>query len=192
MEEFFEEEAGEALGMVADDAVFFQEIVEDDAEAEFLEGGKYRRPRVRRPARDKRRATSGDTAWRLATTPIDDPARNMLLDDAQDDRPGRNRRFRRACVIKLAIYRRAEAVDLAMGRGNFRDQQVWKNAGVERAGAEKYQVSLLDGFDGLGKRARTPREESLSFFDRHFAGGDLRFAMKRCGPFSSVATRCTF
>jgi len=32
-EELFEEEAGEAAGVVAQDAVFFEEIVEDDAEA---------------------------------------------------------------------------------------------------------------------------------------------------------------
>ena len=37
MKEFFEEEAGEALGAMADDAVFLEKIVEDDAEAEFLE-----------------------------------------------------------------------------------------------------------------------------------------------------------
>src|SRR6266478_1017796 len=39
-EELFEEEAGEAAGVVAEDAVFLEEIVEDDAEAELLEGGK--------------------------------------------------------------------------------------------------------------------------------------------------------
>src|SRR2546430_15415750 len=37
VKEFFEEEAGEALGAMADDAVFLEKIVEDDAEAEFLE-----------------------------------------------------------------------------------------------------------------------------------------------------------
>ena len=36
MEEFFEEEAGEAAGIVAQDAVFLEEIVEDDSEAELL------------------------------------------------------------------------------------------------------------------------------------------------------------
>ena len=39
-EEFFEEEAGEAAGLVADDGVFFKEIIEDDAVAELLEGGE--------------------------------------------------------------------------------------------------------------------------------------------------------
>ena len=40
MEEFFEEQPGEALGVVADDTVFLKEIVEDGAETEFLERGE--------------------------------------------------------------------------------------------------------------------------------------------------------
>jgi hypothetical protein len=39
-EEFFEEEAGKVAGVVAEDAVFFKEIIEDDAETKLLEGGK--------------------------------------------------------------------------------------------------------------------------------------------------------
>ncbi len=42
---------------------------------------------------------------------------------------------------------------LGDGGGNFRDQQIGKNAGVERAGAEENQVGLLDGFDSFGERA---------------------------------------
>jgi hypothetical protein len=38
-EEVFEEEAGEAAGLVADDGVFLEEVVEDDAEAELLKRG---------------------------------------------------------------------------------------------------------------------------------------------------------
>ena len=37
------------------------------------------------------------------------------------------------------------------GSGDFRDHQVRKNAGVERAGAKQDQVGLLDSFDGLGE-----------------------------------------
>ena len=37
MQEFFEEEAGQAAGVVAEDAVFLEEIIEDNAEAELLE-----------------------------------------------------------------------------------------------------------------------------------------------------------
>ena len=38
-EEFFEEEAGEAAGVVANDGVFLEKIVEDNAEPELLEFG---------------------------------------------------------------------------------------------------------------------------------------------------------
>src|SRR5216684_7154791 len=40
VEEFFQEEAGEAAAVVADDGMLLEEIVEDDAEAEFLESGE--------------------------------------------------------------------------------------------------------------------------------------------------------
>jgi hypothetical protein len=40
VEEFFEEEVGEALGVVADDAMFLEEIIENDTEAELLELGE--------------------------------------------------------------------------------------------------------------------------------------------------------
>ena len=40
---FFEEQAREAAGVVANDAVFLEKVVEDDAEAEFLEFGEIDR-----------------------------------------------------------------------------------------------------------------------------------------------------
>jgi len=48
------------------------------------------------------------------------------------------------------------------GAGNFGDQQVRENAGVERAGTEEDQVGLLDGFDGPGERTDAVRGQ-LSF-----------------------------
>src|SRR5258707_14706310 len=179
MEEFFEEEAGEALGMVADDAVFFQEIVEDDAEAEFLEGGNV----DGHGFGALRTITAGHIGrHRLAVgdDPIDDPARNVLLDGAQMIGQGVTGGF--AGLRHQIGDIDARSGGFGNGSGNFRNQQVWKNAGVERAGAEKYQVSLLDGFDGLGKRAHTARGK-LKLFDWHFAGGDLGFALKGAAVF---------
>src|SRR5882762_10666867 len=40
MKEFFEQEAGEAAAVVADDGMLLEEIIEDDAEAELLESGE--------------------------------------------------------------------------------------------------------------------------------------------------------
>ena len=73
-EEVFEEEAGEAAGVVADDGVFLKEIVEDDAEAEFLESGKV----------------DGDRLGALGAIAAGDGGRNRLAigDDPIDDAPG--------------------------------------------------------------------------------------------------------
>ena len=82
LEEFFEEEAGEALGMVADDAVFFEEIVQDDAEAELLEGGK-----IDGHGFGALRAIAAAHVGRhwlaIGDDPIDDAARHVLLDRSQ-------------------------------------------------------------------------------------------------------------
>src|SRR5712692_11593775 len=45
MEELFEEEAGKAAGVVAEDTVFLEKIVQDNAEAELLEFGQINRYR---------------------------------------------------------------------------------------------------------------------------------------------------
>jgi hypothetical protein len=37
---FFEEQAGEALGIVADDGVLLKEVIEDDAEAKLIQLGE--------------------------------------------------------------------------------------------------------------------------------------------------------
>jgi len=66
--------------------------------------------------------------------------------------------------------------------GNLRDQQVRKNAGVERTGSEKNQVGFLDGFDSQGKRTHAARGK-LEVLDRHGAGGDARFAVNGAAVF---------
>ena len=78
----FEEEAGEAAGVVAEDAVFLEEIVEDDAEAEFLEGGK-----IDGHGLGTLRAVTpghiGRDGLAIGDDPIDDAARNVFLDGAE-------------------------------------------------------------------------------------------------------------
>src|SRR5882762_11689016 len=82
VEEFFEEEAGEAAGVMAQDAVFLEEIVEDDAEAELLERGKI----------DGHRFGAlgavapghiGRDGLAIGDDPIDDAVRNVFLDGAK-------------------------------------------------------------------------------------------------------------
>src|SRR5713226_2487712 len=78
----------------------------------------------------------------------------------------------------------AWSIGFGDGAGDFGDQQVRKNAGVERAGAKKNQVSLLDGFDGPGERTHAARRK-FEFFDRHAAGGDAGFAVNGAAIFES-------
>src|SRR5438309_10880266 len=64
----------------------------------------------------------------------------------------------------------AWSLGLGDGAGDFGDQQVRENAGVERAGTEEDQVGLLDGFDGPGERTHAARGK-LDFLDRRAAAG---------------------
>ena len=128
VEEFFEEQAGEAAGMVADDAVFFEEIVEDDAEAELLERRKidgYRFGALRAIAAGhigRHRLAIGDD-------PIDDAARDMLLDRAKMIGKGVASGFARLSHQIGDIHARSSG--FSDGAGNFWDQQVRENAGVK-------------------------------------------------------------
>jgi len=81
-EELFEEEAGEAAGVVAEDAVFLEEIVEDDAEAKFLELGKIDGHRFGALSAVTPRHI-GRYGLAIGDDPIDDAARNVFLDGAE-------------------------------------------------------------------------------------------------------------
>src|SRR5713226_10064573 len=82
VEEFFEEEAGEAAGVVADDAVFLEEIVEDDAEAELLERGKIDGHRFG-ALRAVATRYIGRDGLTIGDDPIDHAARDVFLDGAE-------------------------------------------------------------------------------------------------------------
>ena len=78
MEKFLQEQAGEAAGVMADDAVFLEEIVEDDAEAELLERREINGHRFGA----LRAITSGHIGRHglpISNNPIDHTARNVLL-----------------------------------------------------------------------------------------------------------------
>src|SRR5712692_4133688 len=179
MEEFFEEEAGKAAGVVADDAVFLEEIVEDDAEAEFLHCGKID---------DHGFGTLGAVApghvgrhgLAIGDDPIDDSARDVLLYRAKMIAKRVASGFARLSHQIGDIH--ARSLGSGDGAGDFRNQQVRENAGVERAGPEKNQVGLLDGFDGPGERAHAARGK-LEFLDRRAAGGDAGFAVNGAAVF---------
>jgi len=180
MEEFLEEEAGEAAGVVAQDAVFLEEIVEDDAEAELLEGGKIDGHRFG-ALRAIPAGHIGGHGLAIGDDPIDDAARDVLLDGAEMIGEGVAGGF--AGLGHQIGDVNARSLGLGDGAGDFRDQQVRENAGVERAGTEEDQIGLLDGFDGPGERTHAARGK-LDFLDRRAAaGGDAGLAVNNAAVF---------
>src|SRR5216683_23523 len=179
-EELFEEEAGEAAGVVADDAVFLEEIVEDDAEAELLEGGKIDGHRFG-ALRAVTPSHIGRDGLAIGDDPIDDAARDVLLNGAEMIGKGVAGGF--AGLGHQIGNVDARGLGFGDGAGNFRDKKVRKNAGVERAGAQKNEVGLLDGFEGFGERAHAARGK-CEFLDRRAAaGGDAGFAVNGAAVF---------
>src|SRR6266576_1628957 len=180
MEEFLEEEAGEAAGVVAQDAVFLEEIVEDDAEPELLEGGKIDGHRFG-ALRAIAAGHLGGDGLAIGDDPIDDAVWNVFLDGAEMIGEGVAGGF--AGLGHQIGHVDARSLGLGDGAGDFGDQQVRENAGVERAGTEEDQVALLDGFDGPGERTHAARGK-LDFLDwRAAAGGDAGFAVNGAAVF---------
>ena len=73
---------------------------------------------------------------------------------------------------------------LGDGGGDFRNEEIGKNTGIERAGAEKDEVRLSDGFDSFGNGADAAGRER-EFFYGLAAGGDARFAVNAAAIFES-------
>src|SRR6266481_6951081 len=179
MEELFEEEAGEAAGMVADDGVFLEEIVEDDAEAQLLEGGKVDGDGLG-PLEAVTPGHIGRHGLTIGDYPIDDAVRDVLLDGAEMIGKGVAGRF--AGLGHQVGDVDARSMGFGDGAGNLRDEQIRKNAGVEGTGTEKNQVGFLDGFDGQGKRTDAARGK-LESFDRHCAGSNAGLAVNDAAIF---------
>src|SRR5260370_6229128 len=180
-EEFVEEEAGEGSGVVADDAVLFEEIVEDDAEAEILEGGK-----IEEYGFGALRAVAAGHVGRdglaVGDDPIDDAARDVFLNRAEMIGEGIAGGF--AGLGHQVGDVDARRIGLGDGAGNFRDQKIRKNAGVERARPEEDQVGRPDGVDGPGEGTHAARGELDSLDRRAAAGGDAGFAVHEAAIFS--------
>src|SRR6266851_6298376 len=156
VEEFFQEEAGEATAVVADDGMLLEEIVEDNAEAELLESGEIDGDRFGALSAIAPGYIGRDGAT-IGDDPIDNAMRDVLLNGAQMIREGVAGGF--AGLGHQVGDVHARSVRFGNSVGNLRDQQVRKNAGVERTGSEKNQVGFLDGFDSQGKRTHAVRGE---------------------------------
>jgi hypothetical protein len=173
MQEFFEEQAGEAAGVVADDAVFFEEVVEDDAETELLE----RREIDGHGLGALRAVATGDVGrdgLAIGNDPIDDAGLDVILDGTQMI-------GERVAGSFAGLGHEIGDVDargfgFGDGGGDFRDQKIGQDACVERAGAEEDEVGVLDGFNDGGKRAHLARRK-FQLLDRRATGSNASFAV---------------
>ncbi len=180
-EELFEEELGEGGGVMSKNPVFFDEVVEDDAVPEFLEGVEV----------------DGDRLSALGVIALGDFARDSLAvgDDPVDDAAGGVladcfEMIGEGVAGGFAGLRHeigdvdARCLRIGDGVGDFGYQQVGKDTGVKRAGAEKDEVGFTDGFDCLRERTSgTMRESKL--LDALAAGGDAGFTVDAAAVFES-------
>ena len=153
--------------------MFFEEIIEDSAEAELLERGEI----------------DGDGLGALGAVTASDIGRNRLpIGDYPINHPRTYVLLDSTKMVRESVAGSfaglgheigdidARCFGFGNGTGDFRDQEIGQDAGVERAGAEEYQVGMLDGFQDGVKRLHLTRRKS-QFLDRRAAGGDARFAV---------------
>ena len=172
-EEFVEEEVGEAGGIVADDAVLFEEVVADDAHTELQEfvAVEAHGLGVLRAiaARDV-----GGNRFGVGDDHVDNATADMSLHGGKV--------FAERIMGGFAglgheigdIY--AWSFGAHDGVGDFRDQQVGDDAGVERARAHENEVGLLNGVDYAGQGMDAAGTQ-FDFANGDFAARDARFAM---------------
>ena len=161
--------------------MLFEEIIEHNAIAEFLKIGE-----VDRDGLGALRAVAlGDfrgDQLAIGDDPINDAAGSVAFNGGEMVREGVA-----GCFTGLGH----EIRDVDAGRfgfgdsvGDFRDEQVRKNTGVERTRAEENEVSFLNGLDRFREgmnRAGQQRE----FLDGFSASGDSRLALHFATVFES-------
>ena len=171
-EEFVDEEAGEARRIVADEAVFFEEIVEHKLDLEFEEFIGVNDDGLGTFGAITARDVGGD-GLAIGDNPVNDALADMELNGVQ--------MFTERVVGGFAGLGHeigdinARGFGTRNGLGNFRDEEIGNDAGVERAGTHKDQVGFLNGINGFGEGTNAARHE-LDLSDGHAAAGDFRFA----------------
>jgi len=158
---------------MADDPVFFKEIVENDPKTELFQFKKIDDNRLGALSA----VPSGDVGRHglaIRDNPIDQPVRDVPLDGSKMIGLGVAGRFTGLGHEVGDVHaRRSRARD---GLGNLRDEQIRKDAGIERARAQENKVGELYRRDGLSERTHMARRQG-ELLDGSTAGGDARFAM---------------
>ena len=170
---------------MAKDAVFFDEIVEDDAIAEFLEGVEIDRDGLGAFGAIAFGYLAGD-GLAIGDDPVYNATGTVLSNRFEMIGEGVAGGFaglrHEIGDVDTRGFRIGDSV------GDFGYQQVWKDARVKRARAEEDEVGFADGFDRFRKGARSAmrKREALDAFA---AGGDAGFAVDAAAVFESSNER---
>lgn len=171
--EFFHQEAGEKGRIVANDAVFFQEIVGKKTNLPFEDFVAIDNNGLGALGAIAAAHIPGN-AFAIGDNRVDDAAGNVVIDGAEMVAEG----------VASGLAGLSHEVGNVGARGlgakdgpcDFRDKKIGNDAGVERAGAHENEVRLLNGFDGRGKRADTARIQ-FQFANRKPAARDAGFTV---------------
>lgn len=172
-EEFFDEQTGETSRVVAKNPVFFQEIVSDEANFGLKDFVAIEEDRF-----GAFREVAPGNFWRdrlaVGNNGVNDAAAHVVLDSAK---------MLAESVVSSFPGLRHKVSDVNPGNlgtndglSNFRDEQIRDDTGVKRPGSQDDQISLLDGFDGLGERTDAARGQ-FDFANGNLAARDARFTL---------------
>jgi hypothetical protein len=179
VKKFFEEETGETLRIVADDGALFKKVIEDGAQAKLIQLGEIN---------DDLLGTLGAVAlgdlrrnWlAIGDNPIDDAARRVALDGAEMIGKGVTGGFAGLCHEVGDVN--ARCLRMRDGPRDLGNEEIWEDAGIERAGSEKNEIGMLDGVERFSERADMARGKR-EFLDGNVAGGDARFTVHGAAVF---------
>lgn len=141
---------------MSDDPVLLEKIIEDDAIAKLLKlgkvGGDLLRPLTPIAFGNFRRNSAA-----VGYDPVYNTARRVAANGAKMIGQRIGGSFSRLRHEIGDIH--AGSHGIGDSGGNFRDEEVWKNTGIERAGAEKNQVSFFNGVDDRGEWRNASRRK---------------------------------
>ena len=172
-EELFDEEAGELGGVMTDDAMFLDEIAGEELDAE---------------TGDLLRIEANLLGAFGAITSCDFRGNGLAVGDDVVDEIFPDVILNGADMLAERVLRSftglrheigdidARGPGMSDGAGDLGDEEIRKNAGVERAGPHEDEVGVVDGFEGGGERAYAAGNE-LEFANRNSAAGNVGFAL---------------
>lgn|SRR5208282_1074912 len=171
-EKFLKQKTRETARIVADDPVLFEKVVQDHAIAEFL---KLRQVDLYLFSTLPSIALSDfrGNGPAVGHNPIHDRARRVAADRSQMIGERVSGGFARLRHKIGNVH--TGSLGLGNRGGDLRDQKIRKDAGVERARAEKNQVGLTNRIDDRRKGRNTVWRKRNSL-NRRTAGGDVGFS----------------